>query len=62
MLVILAVTEFIVPKFRSKNDGVKITAEIRNERIAVLPFKNNTNDADLDILGDMSADWINPVG
>ena len=29
------------------------------ERIAVLPFKNNTNQTELDILGDMAAEWIN---
>lgn len=32
---------------------------ITKERIAVLPFKNNTNNPDLDILGDMAADWVN---
>ena len=29
-----------------------------DSRIAVLPYENRTNDKDLDILGDMVADWI----
>ncbi len=37
----------------------QIDINILQERIAVLPFNNNTNDEDLDILGDMAADWIN---
>ena len=26
--------------------------------IAILPYENNTNESDLDVLGDMAADWI----
>lgn len=32
--------------------------EILESRIAVLPFENKTNDSDLEMLGDMAADWI----
>ncbi len=32
--------------------------DIRESRIAILPFKNRTNNPDLDILGDMVADWL----
>ena len=35
-----------------------LSEEIRSSRIAVLPFENKTNDPDLDMLGDMAADWI----
>jgi tetratricopeptide (TPR) repeat protein len=31
---------------------------LKQARIAVLPFQNNTNDPELDMLGDMAADWI----
>ncbi len=31
---------------------------IKEARIAVLPYENNTNDANLDVLGEMIADWI----
>ena len=36
----------------------KMDAQVLKERIAVLPFKNNTNNPDLAILGNMAADWI----
>jgi len=45
--------------FSSFSDGTEKGQDILKERIAVLPFKNNTNETDLDILGDMAADWIN---
>ena len=32
---------------------------MRKERIAVIPFENNTGDAELDNLGVVAADWIN---
>ena len=43
----------------SKSSAETLNPEIRNERVAVLPLKNKTNDVDLDIMGDMAADWIN---
>ena len=36
----------------------KLSAEILESRIAVLPFENRTNNPDLDALGEMAADWI----
>lgn len=36
-----------------------LNTQILKERIAVLPFKNNTNDPSLETLGEMAADWIN---
>jgi len=56
---LLLISAFSIYQWQQPTQTPKITADIRNERIAVLPFKNNTNDADLEILGDMSADWIN---
>ena len=35
-----------------------LSESIRSSRIAVLPFENKTNDPELDVLGDMAADWI----
>ena len=32
--------------------------EILESRIAVIPYENNTNDPNLDALGEMAADWI----
>ncbi|NNE03024.1 MAG: hypothetical protein HKN52_07650 [Eudoraea sp.] len=32
--------------------------EPNNNRIAVLPFENNTSDANLDVVGKMAVDWI----
>ena len=46
-------------KWQSKSTGTILSSEIRNERIAVIPIKNKTNETELDILGDMAADWIN---
>lgn len=37
----------------------KIDIKILKERIAVLPFKNNTNDPNLELLGNLASDWIN---
>lgn len=31
---------------------------LEDARIAILPFENKTNDPDLDMLGEMAADWI----
>ncbi|MEZ4851874.1 MAG: adenylate/guanylate cyclase domain-containing protein [Bacteroidia bacterium] len=33
--------------------------QLRSERVAILPFVNKTNNPNLDILGDIAADWIN---
>ncbi|MEN8249863.1 MAG: hypothetical protein ABFS32_13100 [Bacteroidota bacterium] len=35
-----------------------LSAESRNARVAIIPFTNNTNDPELDMLGEMAADWI----
>ena len=32
--------------------------EIKENYVAVLPFKNNTGDPELDVIGEMAADWI----
>ena len=32
---------------------------VLNERVAVIPIQNNTNNPELDIIGKMAADWIN---
>lgn len=42
---------------KNPKDG-RLPQEILESRIAVLPFENKTNDEDLDMLGDMAADWI----
>lgn len=42
---------------KGPNDG-RLPKDILESRIAVLPFENKTNDEDLDMLGDMAADWI----
>lgn len=39
--------------------SAKIDTQILKERIAVLPFENNTNDPNLEVFGSMAADWIN---
>ena len=35
-----------------------LPVDIREARIAVLPYQNNTNDPALDVVGEMAADWI----
>ncbi len=35
-----------------------ISQSLTESRIAVLPYENKTNDPELDVLGDMAADWI----
>ncbi|MEN8249864.1 MAG: tetratricopeptide repeat protein [Bacteroidota bacterium] len=35
-----------------------LSRDYQNERTAIIPFTNNTNNPDLDILGFMAADWI----
>lgn len=64
-LAILVIGQFAYNRYYPSVGNIEPTPtqvlrpEILNARIAVLPFKNNTNDSNLDILGDMSADWIN---
>lgn len=41
----------------SSSDGA-VSEEIRDARIAVLPFENKTGDPSLDALGVMASDWI----
>lgn len=42
-----------------KNSSVfTFPEETDNDRIAVLPFENNTSDASLDVVGKMAVDWI----
>ncbi len=50
---------YTVYQLLSKNNTPQISSEIRKERIAVIPFENNTGDAELDNLGVVAADWIN---
>ena len=45
--------------WQSTTQDEQIDNKILKERIAVLPFKNNTNDERLNVLGEMAADWIN---
>ena len=45
--------------WQSTTQNEQIDNKILKERIAVLPFKNNTNDERLNVLGEMAADWIN---
>ena len=56
---LVVVGGFGIAQWQKSSPPKKITTEILNQRIAVIPFKNNTNDVNLEILGDMSADWIN---
>jgi len=35
-----------------------ISKALIDSRIAILPYENNTNDTELDVLGEMAADWI----
>lgn len=40
------------------NSRPLLPKEVLQSRIAVLPYNNNTNDDQLDMLGNMAADWI----
>lgn len=40
------------------NRSLLLAEESREARVAIIPFTNNTNDPDLDMLGGMAADWI----
>jgi len=35
-----------------------ISQSLIESRIAIIPYENKTNDPELDVLGDMAADWI----
>lgn len=39
-------------------NGVDEQYSLGDSRIAILPYENNTNDPNLDVLGEMAADWI----
>ena len=39
-------------------EKTNLTKSLNNARLAILPYENKTNNPDLDILGDMAADWI----
>lgn len=52
-VLLLAATWFVWSQ--RKNDA-QLSQEIRESRIAILPFENKTNDPELDMLGDMAAD------
>lgn len=58
VLLILAAAFFGLYQWYQPAQTTQFDKTILKERIAVLPFKNNTNNSDLDILGDMSSDWI----
>ncbi|WP_020537583.1 hypothetical protein [Lewinella cohaerens] len=45
-------------KQKSPTPNTVVTDEIREARIAILPFENKTGDRNLNALGDMAADWI----
>ncbi len=44
--------------WNQRQGGPQLAQEIREARIGILPFENKTNDPELDMLGDMAADWI----
>ena len=54
---IAAVLSFLL--WQTYTNKSQLNTQILKERIAVLPFKNNTNDPTLETLGEMAADWIN---
>ena len=56
-LLILSLVALGAYFFNNANSDL-LPNEIRNARIAVLPFENKTNDPNLEITGTMAADWI----
>ena len=59
MVLLLSALLFIVSTFWFyKNNNTLLPESIQNARLAVLPFENKTNDAELDMLGEMASDWI----
>jgi len=60
VIAISVITYFIIKPSEApaKEADSSISNSLIESRIAVLPFKNNTNDTELDVLGDMAADWI----
>ena len=59
VVLLLIIGIYAAYQLLSKNNTPKISSEMRKERIAVIPFENNTGDAELDNLGVVAADWIN---
>ena len=55
----MSIGALIFSQYSANSKSNTINADIKEQRIAILPFKNNTNDPNLDMLGDMAADWIN---
>lgn len=61
LMAILLLTGAALWMFRkgfSPSSGGAVSEEIRDARIAVLPFENKTGDPSLDALGVMASDWI----
>ncbi|MBL7961242.1 adenylate/guanylate cyclase domain-containing protein [bacterium] len=54
LIVLLSVISYLVFHRSEK----PLLAEYQDDRIAVLPFENHTNDHRLDVFGSMTADWI----
>ncbi len=45
-------------KYLKNNSSTAHTEEIREKRLAVLNFKNQTNNSEFDVFGNMIADWL----
>ncbi len=60
-LVGLVIAIYALNPGAEKRNGkaIVINDEIKEQRVAVVPFENRTGDSTLNILGVMSADWIN---
>lgn len=60
VIAISVVTYFIIKPSEApaKEADSSISKSLVESRIAILPFENKTNDPELDVLGDMAADWI----
>lgn len=49
---------FFASKSASGDETMALPNDLKEARIAVLPYGNQTNQADLDVLGNMASDWI----
>ncbi len=60
LIVLLAASLIVRANFINQKDMSAFTFpdETENDRIAVLPFENNTTDPNLDVIGNMAVDWI----
>jgi class 3 adenylate cyclase/tetratricopeptide (TPR) repeat protein len=58
LLLVVAVAAIVWIWTRNLTSNNPLPDSIQNARIAVVPFENRTNDPDLDMVGDMAADWI----